>query len=69
MIAISVKTTKSKTNLAISDRQIQSSELLPLQKSFKKSKTIDILGLAFFHNDEETSRYTVQDAAERISDN
>ena len=34
-----------------------------MQDSFKKSKTIDIIGLAFFHKDEETSRYTVQDAA------
>ena len=34
-----------------------------MQKSFRKSKTINIIGLAFFHKDEETKRYTVQDAA------
>ena len=33
-----------------------------MHQSFKKSKTIDIIGIAFFHKDEDTSRYTVQDA-------
>ena len=33
-----------------------------MRKAFNKSQTIEIIGIAFFHNDNDTSKYRIQDA-------